>query len=132
MTEVFTNANHVTCIFTEQGVVFTGAKQDAFYPYGCIHSLRMSLLGILQVVHRNQILTFAVDHKDRARMKDMIRRSKEALSAGAGGEPCVLEKGNLVSADLPKEEQLKKYKGLFVQGVISKDAYDLEKLVLNL
>lgn len=132
MKEVFTNANHVTCVFTDKGVIFFGARQEAFYPYGCIDSLRMSLLGILQVVHRNQIMTFAVDNKDRKRMKEMLKATRETIQNADFAQPVISDKQDRVPEDLPAEEQLKQYKGLFVQGVISKEEYDLKKVILSL
>ena len=132
MKEVFTNANHLTCIFTDKGILFSGAKQEAYYPYGCVDSLKMSLLGILQVVHRNQIMTFAVYHQDRSRMKQMMKDTKSLIENGGFAEPCIFEKRDLVAEDLSAEEQLKQYKGLYVQGVISKEEYDVKKVILSL
>lgn len=37
----------------------------------------------------------------------------------------------LVSEDLPAEEQLRQYKALFIQGVISKEEYDARKRQLK-
>ena len=136
MKKKFSNANHVRCVFTDEGVTFCGETQDVYFPYGAIDDISLSLMGILQASHRAQFCTFAVDRKDRAEVKEMIRFARKAK---ASAEPAEVQFIDLkkqdeaagVSADLSPEEQLKKYKMLFIQGAISKEEYDAKKRLLK-
>ena len=134
MRKVFQNKGQVECIFTEEGVSFSGPQQEVNVPYGAIDTINMSLLGILQVTHRAQVFTFAVNRGDRAAMKEMLRYTKEAMSNAPEGELKIIDlskQADLVASSLPPEEQLKRWKTLFVQGVISKDEFDMKKRQLR-
>ena len=66
MRKVFENSGSLKCIFTDDGITFYGSRQEVYFPYGCIDSIKMSLMGVLQAVSHIQICSFAVDRKDRA------------------------------------------------------------------
>lgn len=88
----------------------------------------------MQVTHRAQVFTFAVNRGDRAAMKEMLRYTKEAMSNAPEGELKIIDlskQADLVDSSLPPEEQLKRWKTLFVQGVISKDEFDMKKRQLR-
>ena len=131
MREAFQNKSQVSCTFTEDGVSFGGKEQEVFFPYSCIDTISMSLLGILQVNYRSKVCTFAVDRPDRARVKEMIRYAKEAMKTAPDAEIRTIDltKGSAGQVDpsLPPEEQLHQYKALFIQGVISKEEYEAHK-----
>ena len=91
---------------------------------------------MLQATCHTQICSFAVDHKDRAEMKEMIRYAREAMQTAPRAEMQLFDltkkaEKDRVSADLPAEEQLKQYKAQFIQGIISKDEYDAKKRQLQ-
>ena len=134
MRTVFQNKGQVQCVFTEEGVSFAGPQQEVNVPYGAIDSINLSLLGILQVTHRAQVFTFAVNRADRAAVKDMLRYAKDAMRTAPEGELKIIDlskQADLVDSSLPPEEQLKRWKTLFVQGVISKAEYDMKKRQLR-
>ena len=132
MRNAFTNSDHLQVIFTDEGITFYGAQQAVYYPYGSLDLVKMSLLGILQVASGTRICSFAVDHKDRAKVKEMIRYARDAMKTAPKAESQLIDTAaktgaEQVPADLPAEEQLRRYKSLFVQGVISKEEYDVAK-----
>ena len=136
MKKVFTNSNQVKCVFTDGGITFCGPTQEVYMPYGCIDSIHVSLLGLLQAVHHTMICSFSVDHKDKAELKKMVKYAQEAMKTAPKEEMKVIDvtRGSAagqVSADLSPEEQLKQYKQLFIQGAISKDEYDAKKRLLK-
>ena len=136
MKKSFKNKDQVEVIFTDEGVTFYGAEQEVYFPYGCIDEIRMSLLGILQCNHLANVCSFAVDHKDRKEMKEMIQFAREAMKTAPEGELQIFDNtkkdaSEQVSGDLSPEEQLKKYKEQFIQGIISKEEYDLHKRQLK-
>ena len=128
MKTVFTNPDKLQCIFTDDGVTFCGATQDAYMPYGCIDSISLSLMGILQATSRSQICTFTIDRKDRGEVKEMIRFAKEAMKTAPKAEFQLLDKAQ---SGLSPEEQLKQLKQQFIQGAISKEEYDARKRLLK-
>ena len=136
MEKAFSNASQVQCIFTDNGITFTGTEQEIFFPYGCIDSLKMSLMGILQATSRARVCTFAVDRKDRAEVKEAVKAAHEAMKTAPFGEVQVIDTNDKngqekVSSELSPEEQLKEYKAMFVQGIISKEEYDAKKVLLR-
>ena len=133
MKKSFVNPDRVEVIFTEEGVTFYGAQQDIFFPYGCLDTVRMSLLGVLQVVSRSSVACFAVNRADRAEMKKMVAYAKEAMKTAPKDTVKVIDlnQETQVSAALSPEEQLKQYKTLFIQGAISKQEYDVKKRQLK-
>ena len=133
MKKVFRNKT-MECIFTEDSVCFYSTKNEVGMPYGAIDTINMSLLGILQVTHRAHVFTFAVNRADRAAMKEMLRFTKEAMRNAPKAEPTIVDLSQfsdvIENAQSP-EEELKQFKTLFIQGAISKDAYDLKKRQLQ-
>ena len=128
MRKEFTNSTGVRCVFTDEGVTFCDKKQEMFFPNGAIETINVSLLGILQVTHRAQVCTFAIDRKDRsevrAAVKEVRQNAKNAPEAGV----LIMD---AQSSDLSPEEQLKQLKEQFVRGAISKEEYDAKKRVLK-
>ena len=136
MKKSFKNSSHVECIFTDEGITFYGDQQEVFFPYGCIDSIKLSLFGILQATCGTQICSFAVDHKEKAEMKEMVKYAKDAMATAPKAEPQIIDltkkdEKDIVSSDLSPEEQLKQYKAQFIQGIISKEEYDARKRQLK-
>ena len=132
MKHSFQNKHGVECIFTDEGVTFYGAMQEVFYPFGSIDTINLSLLGVLQVAHRSQVCSFAVERGDRAQVKELVRNAKEAMKTAPKAEVQFVDltqksEKDVISPKLPPEEQLKQYKAQFIQGIISKEEYDLKK-----
>ena len=133
MRNAFTNSDRLQVIFTEESVTFYGVdRQAVYFPYGSLDLIKMSMLGILQAASGKRICSFAVAHKDRAQVKEMVRYARDAMKT-APREECRLidlsgkADADQVPADLPAAEQLRRYKALFVQGVISREEYDVAK-----
>ena len=121
------------CMVTEEGILFSNSLRDVYYPYGCIDSLNLSLLGVLQVVSRAHVCCFTASREDKAEIKALVKQAKAAMKQAAPAEPVVLEQDTLgldprTSPDL----QLQQLKAMFVQGVISKEVYDLKKRLLKM
>ena len=136
MKKVFRNSSKLECIFTEEGITFYGAEQEVYFPYGCIDSIKMSFMGVLQATCHTKICCFAVDRADKSAMKEMVKFAKEAMVSAPKAEPQVIDlthksEAETVPADLPPEEQLKRYKALFIQGILSKEEYDAKKRQLS-
>ena len=136
MKKSFKNSSRVECVFTDDGISFYGSQQEVYFPYGCLDSINMSFLGVLQAVCHTRICSFAVDRGDRAQVKQLIKFAREAMKTAPKEEPQVINvteqcQEAQVPHTLPPEEQLKRYKALFIQGVITKDEYDLKKRQLN-
>ena len=136
MTTLLKNASRQECVFTDEGVTFYGVKQEVYMPYGCLDSISMSFLGILQAACGKHICSFAVDRKDRAIAKEMVKFAKQAMLTAPKEELKFIDltqksEDEVVSSDLSPEEQLKQYKQQFIQGVISKDEYDAKKRLLK-
>ena len=132
MKYTFQNKHGVECIFTDEGVTFYGAMQEVFYPFGSIDTINLSLLGVLQVAHRSQVCSFAVERGDRARVKELVRNAKAAMKTAPKAEVQFVDltqksEKDVISPKLPPEEQLKQYKAQFIQGILSKEEYDLKK-----
>ena len=132
MKKTFTNPNHVEVIFTGDGIVFSGEKQkeQIYFPYGSIDLIKMSLLGILQVQSHARICTFAVERTDRAEMKKMISYALQALKTAPAAAVQILH-NDCDDPAVSTEEQLKQLKSRFIQGLISKEEYDLRKKLLK-
>ena len=136
MKKVFQKPGQVTCAFTDKGVAFTSPVSEAYYPYGSIDTIHMSLLGVFQVTHLSKVCTFAVSRADRAAVKEAMKLAREAMKDAPRAEPLLVDLKNQpaslhVDASLPAAEQLKQYKALFVQGAISKELFDWKKLLLK-
>ena len=131
MKTVFHDKHNMECIFTDEGVTFCDSRRDIFYPYGCLDSLELSFLGIMQAVCRSQVCCFNVSHKDRAEVKKLIAFARGEMASHSSGRPVIIEKYQVhVDENLPAEEQLKQFKAMFVQGILSKEQYDLKKRLL--
>lgn len=131
MKKVFRNSSQTEVIFTDEGITFYGEHQEVHYPYGCIDSIHFSLLGVLQVGSSVRICCFAVDRKDRTEMKSVLKYVKTAMASAPKAEAQVFDRCPDIPCDLPAEEQLKRYKALFIQGSISKEEYDIRKTQLK-
>ena len=131
MEKVFKDKYQMTCIFDEEGVIFSNAARDVYFPYGCLDSLNMSFLGVIQAVSRGQVCCFTAGKADKAELKDCIRKAKEAMKTAGAGEPVILDLSRIgVDAGLSAEEQLKEYKAHYVQGMLSRDQFNLKKRLL--
>ena len=136
MKHSFQNKHGVECIFTDEGITFYGAMQEVFYPYGSIDNISLSMLGVLQVGHLSRICSFAVDRADRAQVKELVRNAKAAMKTAPRADVQFVDltkkaEKDVISPNLPPEEQLKQYKAQFIQGIISKEEYDLKKRQLK-
>lgn len=76
MKTVFANSGGVQCIFTDEGLTFSGNGQEVYYPYGSLDTVKISLMGVLQASCRTRVCSFAVDRKDRAKAKEMIQYAR--------------------------------------------------------
>ena len=131
MRKVFTDKFQMTCIFEDQGIIFSNVKRDVYFPFGCLDSLNMSLLGIIQAVSRSQVCCFTVKKEDKAELKELVKQGKAAMRAASGEEAVIVNKSSEdVDPALPKEEQLKLFKAQYVQGVITREQFNLEKKIL--
>lgn len=132
MKTVFRDKHNMECIFTDEGIIFCDNRRDVFYPYGGLDSINLSLLGVMQAVCNKQVCCFNSGRQDKAEMKKMVQFAKDAREKMPMGEPVTIEKASLqVDESLPAEEQLKQFKAMFVQGMMSKAQYDLKKKILQ-
>ena len=133
MKKIFSNSSQLQCVFTDDGVGFYGPRQEVYFPYGSIENISMSLLGILQVNRRSLVCTFApAGHGDRSELREMVKFARAAMKTAPEAEPQVMDaKSHKADDGLSPEEQLKQYKTMFVQGVISKEEYDAKKRLLR-
>ena len=132
MKKVFHDKFQMECTFWDNGISFCNSLRIAYYPYGCMDSLNVSLRGVLQAVSRAQVGCFTASRQDKAEIRDLVKQGKEKMKTATREEPVILDLKNIsVDQSLAPEEQLKAYKGLFVQGVISKDQYDMMKMLLT-
>ena len=131
MKKVFKNKDRMVCIFTDEGVSLYGDKKEAFYPYGCMKSISMSLLGELQIDFGLNEVSFVPEKADRAAVRQAIKEAKALCKNAEYQEAKIYSKCRKVSEDLPPEEQLKEYKTLFAACTISKGYYDLKKRLLK-
>ena len=131
MSKVFHDKFQMECTFWEDGISFCNVRRNVFYPYGSLDTLSLSLLGVMQAVSHSLVCCFTVDRKDKAEIKDLVKQAREAMKTAPAGEAVVLDLDNLpVDHSGSAEDQLKQYKALFVQGVISKPQYDMMKKLL--
>lgn len=132
MRQEFQDKFQMTCIFNEEGVIFSNAARDVYFPYGCLDSLNMSFLGVIQAVSRGQVCCFTAGKADKAELKEWIRKAKEAMKTAPAADPILLDLSKIqVDAGLPAEEQLKQYKAHYVQGMLSRDQFNLKKKLLT-
>ena len=135
MQKKFIDKFHMTCIFLDDGIFFSNSLKDVYYPHGCLDSLNISLLGVMQAVSRAHVCCFTIAKEDRAEIRQLVKQAKEAMKTAPSAEPVVVDKsrknsGELVDETLPREEQRRLYKSQFVRGVISKPQYDLYRKLL--
>ena len=131
MKKVFKNKDRMVCIFTEEGVSLYGDKKEAFYPYGCMKFISMSLLGVLQIGFGLNEASFVPEKQDRAAVRRAVKEAKALRKNAPYQEPMIYSRCRKVSEDLPPEDQLKEYKALFAACTISKGYYDLKKRLLK-
>ena len=131
MRKVFKNSGLLTCIFTDEGVSLYGKKQEAFYPYGCMDKITVSLFGELQITFGSSQVFFVAERSDRGEMKKTVKEAKTLIKAASYEEPKVYNVCSKVPQDLPKAEQLKQFKSLLATGTISKGYFDLKKRILQ-
>ena len=131
MKKVFTNHDHMTCIFDDEGVSLYGKHKEGFYPYGCMDSIHMTLLGEMQITFGFAIVSFVPEKEDRPAIRELVKTAKQLKKAAPQEEAHIYVKCSKVSDDLSREEQLKEFKNLFVTGTISKGYYDLKKRLLK-
>ena len=124
MRRSFSNDNGTQVVFTDDGVSFYGSVQEIYYPFGSIDLIRLSLLGVLQVGSKGKICCYVVDRKDRAALRQAMKDTQKAMKDAPKEEAKIFMKNLVMTPGLSPEEQLKKYKTLFVQGTITKDEYD--------
>ena len=135
MKKEFQDAHGLQCIFTDEGVTFDDKQQEIYMPYGSLDMIRISMLGVLQATSHATACNFAVARADRAEAKEMVKFARAAMETAPRAELQKFDHSKderlNVSADLSPEEQLRRYKQLFVQGAISKAEYDLKKQQLK-
>ena len=128
MSKVFKDKFQMECSFGTEGVSFCNSKRDIYFPYGCIDSLNLSFLGVLQAVSRGHVCCFTVGREDKAEIKDLVKKAKEAMKSAPIAEPVVVELEQLgLGTGLSAEEQMKQYKAMYVQGVLSREQFDFMK-----
>ena len=132
MKKDFTDKFQMECTFTEEGIYFCNSRRDVYFPYDCMDSLSLSLLGVMQAVSHAQVCCFTVSRQDKAEIRELVKKAKEAMKTAPKADPVVVDLEKLpVDGTLPAEEKLKQYKALYVQGVLSRDQYQLMKEVLT-
>ena len=131
MKKVFRNSGKLICIFDDEGISLYSPKQEAFYPYGCMKSLHVNLLGMMAINLGPVSATFLAEKEDRPAMRDAVREAKLRIREAEPQEYKIYSKCSKVDGSLPAEEQLKQYKHLFTTGTISKGYYDLKKRLLK-
>ena len=132
MSKVFHDKFQMECSFTEEGITFCNSKRSVYFPYGCLDSLNLSFLGVMQAMSRAQVCCFTVEKQDKAEIKDLVKKAREAMKTAARAEAVIIDHEQIhVDQSLSPEEQLKQYKAQFVQGVLSKDQYDFMKKKLT-
>ena len=128
---VFQNSVPMTCIFTDEGISLYSKSKEAFYPYGCIKSLKMNFMGILILSLGDHEVTYGVEEADRPRVREAVKQAHVLMKTAAPGEPRIYSRSLRVSPKLPPEEQLQQYKQLYISGTLTKDHYDLIKRLLK-
>ena len=136
MNRKFQNEAKILVLFSDSGILFYDPRNAVYFPYGCIDSIKLSLLNVLQVLSRPQVCNFAVDRGDKAAMKEAMAFAKEAMKTAPRASVQVYAvpqygSENYVDPSLPAEEQLKQYKSQFVRGAISRDELEIHKAVLH-
>ena len=134
MKQVFTNSSQQKCVFTDNGVIFCGADTDIFFPFGCIDTIQVSLLGIMQITCPPTICTFAVDRKDRSAIRSLVKQVKSAIPSAPAAELVSVAwaaPDDRLDAGLSDSEKVRRYKAKYIQGAITKAEYDIRKAHLT-
>ena len=50
MNRKFENKANMVVLFTDTGIIFSDPRNAVSFPYGCIDTIKISLLGVLQVL----------------------------------------------------------------------------------
>ena len=131
MKKVYRDKFQMECSFTEEGIYFCNSRRDVYFPYGCLDSLSLSLLGVMQAVSHAQVCCFTVSREDKAEIRELVKKGREAMKKAPKADPVVVDLDKLpVDVNLPAEEKQKQYKALYVQGVLSREQYRLLKEAL--
>ena len=125
MKAIFENGAGNTVIFTDEGIYHYGEVQDTFYPYGCLTDVRMGIMGVLQIEYRPTIVSFTPLKPDRTAVRAAVKEARERMKTAPAAEKKTFIKSFMVPDTLPPEEQVKKFRELYVRGVISKEEYNL-------
>ena len=132
MMKVYRDKFQMECSFTEEGIYFCNSRRNVYFPYGSLDSLSLSFLGVMQAVSHSQVCCFTVSRPDKAEIKDLVQKAKEAMKKASRTEAVIVDLDKLpVETGLSQEEQLKQYKALYVQGMLSRDQFNLMKAVLS-
>ena len=132
MSRVFHDKFQMECTFLEDGITFCNSKRNVYFPYGSLDSLNMSFLGVMQAVSHALVCCFTADKKDKAEIKELLKQAKEKMKTAPREDAVLVDLEKIhVDQSLSPEEQLKQFKTHYIQGVISKDQYDLMKRILG-
>ena len=132
MKKAFHDKFQMECTFMDEGIAFCNSKKNVYFPYGCMDSLNLSLLGVLQAVSHAQVCCFTVQKQDKGEIKELVKQAKAAMKTAPAADAVVIEMDKIhVDSSLPHEEQLRQYKAHFVQGMIAKEQYDFMKRMLT-
>ena len=131
MKKVFQDKYRMECTFSDAGILFRNSRRVTYYPYGCLESINLSFMGVMQAVSRAQVCCFIVSRENKAEIKELLKKTRAAMQSAPAAEPVVVDLEKLpVDQSLPAEEQLQQFKTLYVQGVITKDQQRLMKEIL--
>ena len=132
MSQVFHDKFQMECTFLEDGIMFCNSKRDVFFPYGSLDSLNMSFLGVMQAVSHALVCCFTADRTNKAEIKALLKQAKEKMMTAPKADAVLVDLEKVhVDQSLGHEEQLKEFKAQYIQGVISRDQYNLMKRVLG-
>ena len=136
MKRKFSNADHLQCVFTDDGISLYSRQQLIYFPYGSLESIKLNRFGILQIPHKDILCAFEVEQKDRKAMEDLVTETREKMKTA---DKSTMEMIDLkhkdpaltVSMDLDDQEQFRQYKIQFLQGLISPEEYHARKIQLT-
>ena len=132
----FRNNADMQVLFTDSGITFYDPRNAVYFPYGCIDTIKLSILSVLQVMSHPQVCNFAVEYADKAAMKQAMSFAKDAMKTAPKASAQVFSipqygNENYVDPELPADEQLKRYKSQFVRGVISREVFEIHRAILR-
>ena len=133
MKRKFSNADHLQCVFTDDGISLYSRQQLIYFPYGALESIKLNRFGILQIPHKDILCAFEVEEKDRKVMEDLVTEARQKMKT-ADKSPMELidlkhkDPSLTVSVDLDDQEQFRRYRIQFLQGLISPEEYHARKI----